>query len=95
MQEMAAAGEGHGDAVGIAGGDAIGVFFGSAGFDDVADAEGGGGLDVVGEGKRGQSYELMFSILWKPLQTSWRSLRKKYSESRIEIPQPQKHGICG
>ena len=53
MQEVAAAGEDHGDAGRITGGDAIGILFGTAGFDDVADAEGGGGLDVVGEGKEG------------------------------------------
>ena len=47
MQEVAAAGEDHGDAVGIAGGDAVGVFLGPAGFDDVADAK-----------KRGQSTSL-------------------------------------
>ncbi len=53
MQEVAAAGEDHGDFGGIAGGDAIGVFFGTTGLDNVPDAEGGGGFDVVGEGEKG------------------------------------------
>lgn len=53
MPEMAVAGEDHGDAGGVGGGDDFFIAHGAAGLDAGGDASIDGGLQAVGEGEHG------------------------------------------
>ena len=53
MAEVALAGEDHGDAVLVGGGDHLGVADAAAGLDDGRDAGGGGGVEAVAEREEG------------------------------------------